>query len=196
MASVTRQYSVHITEEIHNGIPFKHILELENGVKKESYYINGKVSNVHDYEEALLNAAKEDNKKGRKKLQEERIKIYEGKYKGNVKIVQQELKQALATLEAEINKLADERLKNFFVFKPDTLSSLDHMSSIKDKEMAEAQKLAQAVPESSDIKKIQDRLAEIQALIPRVRETFISAVNNGINKANDTKLLKELLDLL
>lgn len=195
-AAVSRQIMTLVVEEATNGTLFKHLTEVDNGIKKESFFVNGKTVSGHDYEEALATAQKEEHKKERQKHQEERIKSYETQYKGRVKIAQADLKQAISSLENELSSLADERIKPFMLYTSDTLNSPDHITSIKEKTLPEAVKLVHISPDASDIKKINDLAAEVRTLIPRVRETFIAAVNNGINKADDTKLLKELLNLL
>ncbi len=194
-ATVTKQLMTFVVEEAHNGTSFKHLTDIENGSKKESFFVNNKSVGPLEYEDTLLNAQKEETKKERKKTQEDRIRMYETQYKARVKIAQSDLKQALSTLENELTQLADERIKPFIVYKSDTMSSADQTAAIKEKLMPDARKLAESSPDI-DIKKINDMTAELRSLIPRVHETFITAVNNGINKADDTKLLKELLTLL
>ena len=38
-AAVTKQFMTSLTEEIHNGIVFKHIIDVDNGIKKESFLV-------------------------------------------------------------------------------------------------------------------------------------------------------------
>ncbi len=194
-ATVTKQLMTFVVEEVHNGTSFKHLTDIENGSKKESFFVNNKSVGPFEYEDTLLNAQKEETKKERKKTQEDRIRMYETQYKARVKIAQSDLKQALSTLENELVQLADERIKPFIVYKNDTVSSADQTAAIKEKLIPDARKLAESSPDI-DIKKINDMTAELRSLIARVHETFVVAVNNGINKADDTKLLKELLTLL
>lgn len=185
-----------VTEETFNGMVFKQVTEIENNVRKESFYINGKVVAAEEFERVLLDAQKEENRKERKKLQEDRIRVYESQYKARVKIEQADLKQAVGGLEHELQKLADERIKPFMVYSYDTISSADQVMAIREKLLGEAKKLVEGGAEGIDIKKITDMTTQIKALIPKAREVFIASVNNGINKADDTKLLKELLNML
>ncbi len=195
-ANTIKQTATYLVEEIYNGTSFKHVTELDNGSTREIFFINGKSVPDSEYENALLNAQKEENRKLRKKTQEERLKVYETQYKGRVKVAQTDLKEALGMLEEEIKRLADERLKPFMLYKSDTLESADYLVSIKEKLVPEARTYLQTNPEKIDLKKIHDTEQEIQNLLPRIRETFVTAVNNAIEKADDTKLLKELLTLL
>lgn len=185
-----------ITEETVNGTAFKQILDINNGLKKESYFIQNKPVSASEYEDAVLSAEKEASKKTRKKAQEERIRMYETQYKGHVKIAQSELKQALISLESELVNTLDERLAPYILYTTSTVSSADQLKNIKENVIPDAKKLIESSPEMMDIKKIQEALAHVQSLTQRVHETFITAVNNGINKADDTKLLKELLTIV
>lgn len=185
-----------ITEETIHGISFKHILAIENGIKKESYFIGNKSVSAHEYEDALLSAEKEESKKIRKKAQEERIHLYETQYKGHVKLAQSELKEAITTLQAELAHALDERLTPYLLYTSNTVHSAEQLKNIKEKVIPDSKKLVESAPETTDLKKIKETLAQVHSLTPLVHETFIIAVNNAINKADDTKLLKELLTIV
>ena len=58
-----------------------------------------------------MNAEKEASKRERKKVQEEKFKVYETQYKGRVKVAQIDLKQAITALENELSRLADEHIE-------------------------------------------------------------------------------------
>ena len=194
--STARHTASFVSEEVINGIHFKHTTDIDNGVKKESYTVNSKPVSAVDYEESLFAAEKEESKQLRRKNQDDRIKLYETQYKGKVKVAQNELKQALIDVDQELQRVHDKRITAFLIFSPTTIASAEQLSTIKDKTVPEAKKLSEGQPEALDIKKVQEMAVHLKELTPRLRETFITAVNNGINKADDTKLLKELLELL
>ncbi len=195
-AVVLKQSMVYTSEETINGRTFKQVLEQENSTKTESFYVNGEAVRAPVYEEALLNAEKEESKWKRRKDQEERLARYETRYKGQVKIAQADLKKVIDQLKVELSRLSDERLKPYMIFSLETIASPEQLTTVQKKLIPEAEKWAQSAPVITDIKKVQDIRAELNQILPRVKDTFIATVNNGITQADDTKLLKEFLALL
>ena len=194
-SAVQKQSITFLTEETIEGTTFKHFLELENSTKKETFTINTKPVTSEEYEKQLLEAEKEASKRERKALQEERIRTYETQYKGQVKQSQLELKKLLTSVTDELKQLSDERLAPFLLYGRSTLTS-EQLTALNDTLIPQAEKLLITAPETIDIKKIQELKAELTSLLPRLHALFIESVNTGIDKADDTKLLKELLSLL
>lgn len=190
----SRMYFVH--EETVNGVSFKTQLEIDNGTKIEKYFVHGKTVSASEYDEALGQAEKEEKKRERSKAQEERLKQYETLYKGNVKIAQLELKKAVSVAQAALAKMLEPKLQPYLVFSGDTIADEKQLAHIKDTLLVEAVKLSNAAPEGVDLKRITAMQQELSALTPRLRAASIATVNNGISKADDTKLLKELLALV
>ena len=195
-AVVLKQSMVYTSEENINGRTFKQVLERENSTKTESFYINGEAVRAPVYEEALLNAEKEESKWKRRKNQEERLARYETRYKGQVKIAQADLKKVIDQLKVELTRLDDERLKPYIIFSLETIASAEQLRALQKKLIPEAERWAQSAPVITDIKRVQDIRAELNQILPRVKDTFIATVNNGITMADDTTLLKEFLALL
>ena len=99
-------------------------------------------------------------------------------------------------MRAALNRLLDAKLQPFLVFSPETITDQKQLLTIKDMLIPEATKLSFAAPETLDIKKIIQANQELKALTPRIRAASIATINNGIQKADDTKLLRELLTLI
>ena len=194
-SAVHKQSTIFLTEETIEGLTFKHVLELENATKKETYTINNKSVTPEEYEKQLLEAEKEASKRDRRTLQEERLKTYETQYKGQVKQSQLELKKVLGSVTEQLNQIFNERLAPFLLYGRDTLTD-EQITALNETLIPQATKLLENSPETIDIKKIQELKAELSRLLPRLHAFFIASVNNGIDKADDTKLLKELLSLL
>ncbi len=192
---VIKESMMHIQEEVINFTTFKHQTNIENGAKTEFFFIQNKPVAAQEFEKALLEAENEESKRARKNHQETEIRRYETSYKGHLKVAQNGLKKVVSQLEHELGRLSDDRLKQFFIFSPTTLASEEQIGSLKDK-IAHAKKLCTDSSEATNLKKIQEIRAELAPYIARVRDMFIETVNNGINKADDTKLLKELLAFL
>lgn len=194
-SAVQKQSITFLTEETIEGTIFNHRLELENSTKKETFTINTKPVTSEEYEKQLLEAEKEASKRERKALQEDRIRTYETQYKGQVKHSQLELKKLLTAVTDELKQLSDERLAPFLLYSRSTLTS-EQLTALNDTLIPQAEKLLTTAPETIDIKKIQELKAELTSLLPRLHALFIESVNTGIDKADDTRLLKELLALL
>ncbi len=190
---IQKQSFTFVEEELINNVVFIHETIIENAVKKEYFSIDGKSVTPQEFEDQILHAEKEESKKNRQRKQEERLKLHETKYRGSVKISQKDLDETLNELEIELNRLMDERLKSFMLFSPHTVSSEEELLSLKESDLPEAKKMCEKTPDNVDITKLQSILATMKNAIVTIREMYVATVNNAIEKADDTKLLKELL---
>ncbi|MBA3751914.1 hypothetical protein H0X06_03930 [Candidatus Dependentiae bacterium] len=191
---VQKQSFTFVEEELINNVIFVHETIIENAVKKEYFSIEGKSVAPHEFEDQILHAEKEESKKKRQRKQVERLKLHETKYRGSVKISQKDLDETLTELEIELNRLMDDRLKAFMLYSPSTtLSSEEELLAFKEADLPEAKKWCEKSPENIDITQLQSILATMKNAIVTIREMYVATVNNAIEKADDTKLLKELL---
>lgn len=195
-AKIERDSIKMIKEETINNSSFKHILTIKNGQRNETLMVNQHPVSVDDYEEALLEAEKEESKITRRALQAERLRVYETQYKGQAKIAQKELKDSLELLKQELERLSDTHIQPFISFSKELISSPEELDALHETIIPQAEKLIQEYPTTTNIKELQEKQQQLQELRTKIHDLFISAVNKGIDTADDTKLLKELLALL
>ena len=194
--AIQKQSLNFLQEEVVNAQTFTHELTIENITKKERFTINGKEVTPAEFEEELSQAEKEERKKKRQHKQEERLKLHEARYRGTVKINQKELAGVLSELDTELNRLLDVRLKPFLVFPTQSLSSEHELLELKEEHVPKAKAMQKLTYDLLDIASLNMTLASMQKAVAATKETFIETVNNALEKADDTRLLKELLTLI
>ncbi len=196
LGAIQKQSFSYLQEELVNALTFTHELLIDNMTKKERYAIDGKEVTSTEFEERLSQAEKEERKKKRQRQQEERLKLHEARYRGSVKISQKDLALVLLELDTELNRLMDERLKPFLVFPAPALASEKELMELKEEHLPKAKALQNHSSDLLDITLLTTTLTSMKKAVTAVKETFIETVSNALEKADDTRLLKDLLTLL
>ncbi|MBA2307150.1 hypothetical protein H0W26_03400 [Candidatus Dependentiae bacterium] len=196
LGTIQKQSLNYEQEEVVHNLTFIHTITIENLTKKEGYFVEGKEVTKAEFEEQFSHAEKEERKKKRQLQQEERFKFHETRYKGAIKINQKDLAVILSELEVELNRLLDERLKPFLIFPSALLSSEKELLELRDSHLPRAKQLQDVNWNVLDITTLNATLISMKKMIPTIKEAFLETVNNAIEKADDTRLLKELLTLI
>jgi hypothetical protein len=195
--TIEKEMLVMYVEEKVNDLVFKHKMQRENGMTKEVYTINDIGTTGQEYEEALLNAEKEERRQERRLAHEARVKFYDTHYKVRVKLIKTELRPQIQILESELKRLSDERLKPYRVFVQSFLvGSYEELLTFGRELVDHVTTMLNQPDDITDIKKLQDIARDTTRVIQQMHDTFFATVNNGIDKGDDTRLLKELLMLV
>lgn len=193
-ARVERDVLITYTEERINNKLFKSRIDFENGTKKETYSIDGVTVPQEEYEEAILNAEKEEKRLERAAAHNSLLAIGDLHNKIQAKLLKSELLPKVKKLEADSKRLLDDRLKAYIVFGKDTFESQEDLDNFISEFIPEAYTIVNQ--DEKDIKKLLELDNQITEYTKTIQEMFVSTVQNAIDKSDDTKLLKDLLFII
>lgn len=183
------------TEERINDTLFKQHTIMHNGIRSSEYFVNGVPTEPDTYEEALLNAEKEESRRTRKDAEEQRIKAYQINYRGQVRLNQAELKKATENLVNLLRTALSETLEPYRVYSPQGITSQDDLVAVAEELLPSAKKLYTATPDTTNIAALSALQETIGLKAAQLKAFVTETVNQGITTAHDTKALKELLQL-
>lgn len=186
-------------EERINGKLFAHKRDVINGVKTEEWQIDGKLVDKDAFTSAFSEAEQEELRLEQEKLdaaieQEQRFKN-EAREAAERKL----LAELLAASEQELTRIRSYNLHKFFVFSPDSFDSLAAYERLVNTVIPAAKAVTEGKsPDtvSQDFTNAQDVYRELEPAISRLKKLTQDAIKQAIEKARDTKTLKELLKLV
>lgn len=194
----TEVITVYYKKETIHGQTFIYREDTINGKKKCSWTVDGNAVDASDYEEALLEAEKEVRRQARQKEEENRVREWDLQLQAMVALVKKQVHLKITAIEAELQRIDDQRLKPFLLFENHTLASQEALDTIVRELIPGAKKI---VADSGDVGReglheLNSYADRLEGISERVRDFFYASVNNAINHCDDTRLLKEFLNLI
>jgi hypothetical protein len=183
------------TEEKIQEITFKHIVE-SGSVHKEIFLINNIPVLKSDYQARLEQAEKEEREYERKMesdLLHSRVQFASNT---QLSIYQKMLSKIFINIKQWLAKLRIEAISSYYVFSPDTVSSRASFESFKDDVFMKAQQLMQEYMQLQDIDSLKKLFEQYEAVPQRLERFFQKSVQQAIKHCDDTKVLKELLEII
>jgi len=188
--------SVYCKKEVLDGKVFIHREDIVNAEKKDIWSIDGQQVSYGDYEDAVLNAEKEIRRKERRAQEEQRKRSQEFKNEALVTLNKKILRLTVDRLDHTLKKFDTHSLVHFLDFKNNTISSLEKFNELQEKILPEAKKLIYTPSEESDWIQLSGMVAKLDHIPSLVENLFYDTVRNAIKQCDDTKTLKELLEIV
>jgi len=187
------EMSVYYKKETIGSQVFVYREDVVNGVKKEAWNIDGEAIGADDYEEQLWQAEKEARQKDRAVRAEKRRARQESELQIAQALQKKLLRLEIERIEAGLDRFDDHRLVPFLVF--DDALSKEQFEKIETELLSEARILLRHLNVDTivDLKTI---LNKLEGVSDRLELCFQKTVNNAVNRCDDTKVLKELLNFL
>lgn len=188
----------YVEERVHKTV-FIYRLTITDGVKKESFALNGHPVNAEEYYKARVAAEQAEVEERCAQVQEKDqalAKKYDLQRKARVKIAINELKPDTMTLEEALKKVYDPRLIDFWKFSSTSITGPEELTQLIEKEIPQAYKLIACLSGELDVYQLDKTHGTITQALPRVIRLFNDTVENAIDTCTDTRVLKELLTLL
>jgi len=189
---IQKTLSLFCIEEQVNGKIFGHQRELFNGIVKEVWTLDGKPIEQEFYLQELVKAEQEEFMKERLRQEHYLKEQQEFQDRCQKKIFDKLLKLTVKKVELELEKINDDRLKPFLLFQDDTVVSLAMLQQIIH-EVSSAQQLFNCLDNKNEIK---TTLALLEGYPEKLQKFYGATVDNAIATCNDTKLLRDLLELV
>lgn len=183
-------------KEIIEGVTFIFAEKTINGVSQQSWSINGVAVDANTYQSAILEAEKELRRKQREQEEQRRLQEQESKHQAMSKVHKKMLASALDETEQWIHKLYAHNLMPFLVFDTTTIASKESFDQLTQLLIPSARALLAAPSGASTRHDIDHALTVHFADLPdRLSRFFHATVHQAIDTCNDTKTLKNLLEL-
>jgi hypothetical protein len=166
-----------------------------NGVCTQAWFINDVLVDAHAYEEALLDALKEAQRASMHAAEKRRVQDQEMREKSTCAIHKKMLALAIDEVELWIQKLHTHQLCSFLAFNPATIATQDALDEVTDRILPAAKQLLTAPDTSITTHDMQHIAAHMTPLPDRLSMLYRDSLNNAISCCNDTKTLKDLLEI-
>lgn len=186
---------VTVKEEKINDSTFTHRVDIIDGRRKEVWAINGKSATEDDYEEAVLEAEKEEHRQERKKQKKIRHKHEKFVLGAQVGCISKIIEHSIKKIRDELYRLEDQRLEPFLAFDSATISSAKELEYIKFVLLAKARELL-AQSDEIGLDELRSMMNRLQEYPERLRDFYYATVKSAQEQSDDTKLLKDLLSMV
>ena len=192
--TIEKSLSVYVIEEQIAGIRFTHRSDLIDGKSNEIWAISGRPVSVGEYEEAILNAERDERRAERKAQEERRKQGQEFKAKAHYTLLKKLGMAQAAEIVKGLIPVKEPLLEPFLQFSESTFSSRDVLHELEQEleiihKLCESSNLEEMVQLGTLLKKIE--------LYPaRLAKLYQESVNSAIKTCDDTRALKELLKLV
>lgn len=195
----SKEVLIRYTEERLNDALFVHRVDVVNGVRKERWAKDGVFVSEADWEEALLEAEKVERRTERRRAESLRVKeemeiAQQQEFVGKLRagIERKRLNLLLAQIDTELVRVKDTKIIPYHVFRDTTFATNKSFVQFCDELVPQARALCELDDASeSDLSAM---IAQLEPAPTQLRLFLRATIDNAINKCDDTRLLKELLE--
>lgn len=191
---VEKSVSVYIIEEQVNGIRFTHRSDYIDGKAQELWAINSKVATQCEYEEAILDAEKEERRLVRKLEEQKRKQEQEFKLVAHTEISKKLITIKVQEITQELVKIKEPLLEPFLRFSQETIASKDTLSNIM-QQIEHARLLCQTNDNDTYVN-LQECLKTLELYPEKLALLYQESVNYAIKTCDNTRALKDILLLV
>ncbi len=162
--------------------------------------MNGAFVAEADWEDALLEAEKVERRMERRRVEALRVKEemeiaqqQESVGKLRASIERKRLNLLLAQIDAELVRVKDAKIIPYHVFRDTTFATSKSFFQFCDELIPQARALCE-LDNSASEGDLSSMIAQLESAPTQLRLFFRATIDNAINKCDDTRLLKELLE--
>lgn len=195
------QYVRYVEEKVNNAI-FAHRVDIIDGVAQDRWLVNGQKVGVDEYEEALLDAEKEERRTERRRVEDLKRREEEAEaqhqafvHDARKDIARKRLELVVKNVESELFKLKEPKLEPYLAFDRHAVASPDQFNQLQIDIIPEAKRLI-ALGHDAQEEDLSMAADQLETFGPRLRDMFRLTVKQAINQCDDTRLLKELLEIV
>ncbi len=182
-------------EEIIGNKIFIDKQKIQKGKEEHDFLVDGntvtKDSFLKEKREAQINELEQLNKKEEEKIESER----KFKHNSKISILKKLLKINLNDLEIFLDKLKKNDLERFYSYSIQTFDSLNNLENLTNDFIPELKFSLNKTNDQLTIDYLNQMLEKIESYLNKINEFYRNTINNAIELCDDTKLLKDLLEL-
>jgi len=188
--------SIYCKKEIIDEKTFIHREDIVNNEKKELWSIDGNNVEFAEYEQAILEAEKNIRKKERQAEETRRKEAQEFKNEAIFALNKKILRLKIETAENILKKFNNHNLSNFLNLDKNKIFSKKEFERLQNTFLPECKKFVYTADKNTDLLELSDMIAKIDTIPDKLNSLFYDTVRNAIGQCDDTKVLKELLEVV
>jgi hypothetical protein len=192
---VTEKHNYELIEEI-NGKKFTLMENNLNGAWSFDYQVDEKNVDKTEFEKLKIKAKKQEWLLKERCKEEARKKSVENSNFLRVKLNKKILESELDSCKSRVNKVQKGKLGGYFIYSAETFSSEGEWQKFVDFVIPELEKIVQSSDSDLDIAKLERFVEKLEPYESRIDQFVVNAINNAIEKCDDTKKLKKIIELL
>jgi DNA-binding protein YbaB len=189
-ARTTQTRTVYAIKEEADGVVFNFHEEVVNGVAKRQWFIDGQPATMAEYEQELLEAEISERRKERRAREQARIQEQEQKMavvlQGHKKVVRLLVERSVEWLK----KYENQDIAPYL-----TMATKEQISAIESA-IEHARAVLGAPDDTIDWKEVQRIELALEPLPTQLKDLFYQSINDAIQRCDDTRVLKNLLELV
>lgn len=180
--------------EVINGIKYISIEKIENGQRSEKYYINGQETLSNEYISSQATSRLKEFENDAQRAKEEREKKFKFNSDAKLKTLKKLIYLKIQEIKENFYKLEKLNILSFFMYSKETFINEEEFNNLKES----IEDTDQLISSNADLF-ITDLDNVYNKLENKAKKTEIfvrQSIENAINKCDDTKLLKDLLNVI
>jgi hypothetical protein len=198
-----KETHVRYTQEEADGQVFSHRVTVEGGLVEDLWTINGKQVEQEEYDNKYLQARSAELKT-EIKMREEQHRAQEAEVakqqlfarQSRILIYKKGLAEQVGGIERELARVQNPRLEPYYVFDASAFETKDVFLQLSSDLLTQAKELLAKSPEELSEAELLTISAQLEPQPMRLRDFYRVSVKHAINTCDDTKMLKEFLELL
>lgn len=180
--------------ELINGVKFKAIEKVDNGRRQELFYIDNKDVSKDEFNSIKLNEAAKEVENQLKKSQEERDLAFKFNYESKLKLLKKLIFLKIQDIKENISKLEKYDISDFYIFCNETILNGDDYNEMKES-LEDINKMINS-GQHLVIHDFESILSKLEIREQKIISFIRKALENAINKCDDAKILKNLLEII
>jgi len=190
------EIAVYHKKEVINDSTFIYREDTVNGKVTKQWWINGKSTNEDAFLEAVLEAEKMVRRQERKKEAERRDYEQHEKFNTLLALNRKLLHGKMQQVQEGLKRIEAHQLQPFLLFSEQTYPSQEVFNKINQELLPQVQALLDADPYDHELSEFEALLAQLDDVPDKLQELFYETANNAIKRCDNTKMLKELIELV
>lgn len=193
-AKIVHEASTYELSELINDTKYILIENIQDGKRSEKYYINNLEVQNHEFISSKALSNLKELEIEAKKAQDERERKFKFTNDAQIKTLKKLIFLKLQEIKECISKLKKLNRTDYFVYSRETFLGEDDFNSFKES----LEDIDRMIDSDKDliVKDFQLLLDKLENRATKVQIFVRQTLENAINKCDDTKLLKELLDII
>jgi hypothetical protein len=179
-----------------DGHEFVHIERESNGSREVKYWIDSKVAEKDEFMRARLEAKEQEWIEKEKMDEDKRIQAYEFRCRARHTIAQKLISQELQKIEHMLKQLKAYTLTPYFVFGDGSFGSQEEFDQLVGRVVPQAHELLKKEWSTVDDAELTSMLNELTKYNEKMHNFLELTYEKAIEKSDDTKLLKQLFEVV
>ncbi len=188
-----RHMSMMVDEEFIDGTEFSRTVKSDQGKVEEKFLIDGASVLKDEYYTRLEQAQVKQLRKDRERVDRRTRARIAFADQSHALVLEKLAIKLLQDISLQVERLQHDNLKQYYVFKDDTIQSLSELLEMKHTAHKLLQSELRELVEEHDLLALQDLVKKVDAWPDRLENCFKDTLNHAIKQSDDTAELKELL---